>query len=356
MNDMDNIDIILENIKNKNEHFMLQGHDSFYTLLKKAIDKDPRILVNYRSSNVSHHDNLLDVTMTYREETPNINDVIIDNGNYTLMNYTSSQRPQKIYLVYPSSKQSKKALKRIKKSFNDFYTNYEGLYAYKVLTSSFGLVTKYRLNTLVFDYCMPVDQLEEKLHEADIKAKQVAYELTRGLDMPDAVKAFLALSYLQQNTLYDHEAFDEILTNVHAVKNNPYPHISYGPLIENKGICSGISHAFKRIMNYMDVECCVINGKIRQIFLIDHAWNLIKIDGQYYHIDVTYDVKDEVCVRGFLKDDKHIKGHQWNKKVFPQAQGNHYNYEFVKQWLEEHGEELIETGVERKYVFPNIIE
>ncbi|MCD7839612.1 MAG: hypothetical protein LUG46_03175 [Erysipelotrichaceae bacterium] len=352
----DNINIILENIKNQNEHFILQGNDSFYTLLKKAIDKDPRILVNYQSSHVNRHDNLLDVTMIYREETIDINDVIIDDGSYTLMNYTSSQSPQKIYLAYPSSKQSKKALKRIKKSFYDFYTNYEGLYAYKVIGSSFGLVTKCRLNTLIFDYCMPITQLDEKLLEADIKAKQVAYELTRNLNLPAAVKAFLALSYLQQNTIYDHEAFDETLTNVHAVKNNPYPHISYGPLIENKGICSGLSHAFKRIMSYMDEECCVINGKIRQIFLIDHAWNLIKIDGQYYHIDVTYDVKDEVCVRSFMKDDKHIKGHQWNDKAFPQAQGNHYNYEFVKQWLDEHGEELIEAGVDRKYVFPIIIE
>ncbi|MCD7808948.1 MAG: hypothetical protein LUH02_06365 [Erysipelotrichaceae bacterium] len=352
---MNTTEIIIENIKNKTKHFIIQIYEPYYKLLRKAIQKDPRILIYYQSYSTNKNNNQIDVTMTYRNEKLDINDVIIDDGTYTLMNYTSPQSPQKIHLVYESSKQSKKALKRIKKSFNDFYTNYEGLYAYKAIGFTFGLMTKYRLITLVFDYCMPFNQLEEKLQEADIKAKQIAYELTRGLTIPSAVKAFLVLSYLQQNTIYDYEAFDEIVTNPDAIKNNPYSHISYGALVENKGICSSMSHAFKRIMFHMNEESYVINGKIRQIFLVDHAWNLIKIDDQYYHIDITYDVKEGVCVRSFMKDDKHIKGHKWHKDAFPQAQGNKYNYDFVKQWLDDRGNELIEAGIDKKYVFPNII-
>ncbi len=61
-------------------------------------------------------------------------------------------------------------------------------------------------------------------------------------------------------------------------------HTLYGALVDKKPVCDGYSHAFRYLLKQIGIEASMVTSNP-----MNHAWNLVKIDGQYYHIDVTWD-------------------------------------------------------------------
>ena len=60
----------------------------------------------------------------------------------------------------------------------------------------------------------------------------------------------------------------------------------YGVLISKKAVCDGYSSTFKLFMDMLDIECVITRG------VADgegHSWNLVRISGEWYWIDVTWD-------------------------------------------------------------------
>ena len=62
-----------------------------------------------------------------------------------------------------------------------------------------------------------------------------------------------------------------------------------------------------------------------------HAWNLVKIENKWYHLDTTFDdpVPDEqgrVTYSYFnLSDEQIARNHEWNRGDYPQATTNYYS-------------------------------
>ncbi len=57
-------------------------------------------------------------------------------------------------------------------------------------------------------------------------------------------------------------------------------------LLNHQSVCAGYSKAFQYICHRMGYFCTYVTGKI--IGGGDHAWNIVRIDGNYYHVDVTW--------------------------------------------------------------------
>lgn len=57
-------------------------------------------------------------------------------------------------------------------------------------------------------------------------------------------------------------------------------------LLYQSSVCAGYSKAFQYILNRMGIFCTYITGTIRDGG--DHGWNLVRIDDQYYYVDVTW--------------------------------------------------------------------
>lgn len=51
------------------------------------------------------------------------------------------------------------------------------------------------------------------------------------------------------------------------------------------GVCMSYALAFKHIMNELGIECLYVSSDED----MDHAWNLVNLDGEWYHIDLTWD-------------------------------------------------------------------
>ncbi len=77
-------------------------------------------------------------------------------------------------------------------------------------------------------------------------------------------------------------------------------------LLNNKtGICVAYAQAYKMAMAKLNIPC-----EVTVSTAMAHAWNTVKIDGNWYNVDVTYDVTGGGN-SNFLKSDKlfSILGH-----------------------------------------------
>lgn len=84
---------------------------------------------------------------------------------------------------------------------------------------------------------------------------------------------------------------DLLLKNVKYVnKEKVTEHTIEGPLLNKKAVCEGIAKATKYLLNRKGIECELVLGKLKEDQSVFHAWNVVRIDGVWYHIDVTADI------------------------------------------------------------------
>ncbi len=62
----------------------------------------------------------------------------------------------------------------------------------------------------------------------------------------------------------------------------------YGMLVEGSGICLGYATTFQLFMDLAGVECITVVGASSGS-MEDHAWNMVKLEGEWYCVDVTWD-------------------------------------------------------------------
>ena len=110
---------------------------------------------------------------------------------------------------------------------------------------------------------------------------------------------------------------------------NEQAYKAYGVLLEKKGVCSGYAEAMYLLLYAGGVECKMISGTADGQ---EHAWNLVKLEKQWYQVDVAWDdptpdQKGYVQYNYFnLTDEIMGKSHNWNKKAYPQCTSPKYNY------------------------------
>lgn len=130
-----------------------------------------------------------------------------------------------------------------------------------------------------------------------------------------------AQSVLGQARQFDN-GYDQ-LKYVHdwIVNNTVYRHADTyyeteadGPLVYGTAVCEGYSKAFMYFAQSLGYECVCAIGRAGGV---DHMWNMVKLGGQWYNVDVTWD--DPVMSDGsnklrynyFLISDSKIQQDHW---------------------------------------------
>lgn len=96
-------------------------------------------------------------------------------------------------------------------------------------------------------------------------------------NMPEEQKALLVHDYFVCNYEYDYA----------RAANGTMPEESYrsGGLFYDKiGVCQAYAYGYQYIMNRLGMECYVTTSDE-----MVHAWNILNVDGAYYHVDCTWD-------------------------------------------------------------------
>lgn len=134
-------------------------------------------------------------------------------------------------------------------------------------SSQAGLALRYALRTGDTSF-LTADQ-----YLAYQKLIAVAEELQLA-DLDD-IDAILAVhDYLIRNTTYD-------AATASAGTGGP-AHYAEGLLLNNLAVCSGYASAFQLLMSFADINC-------EYVYTDSHAWNLVQLEEEWYHIDVTWD-------------------------------------------------------------------
>lgn len=80
---------------------------------------------------------------------------------------------------------------------------------------------------------------------------------------------------------------------------------SIGALLNNSAVCEGYAKAMQLLLSSTDIECILVNGKSKNEL---HMWNLVSINGEWYHLDPTWDDADSgISYRYFNLSDDEIK-------------------------------------------------
>ncbi len=85
---------------------------------------------------------------------------------------------------------------------------------------------------------------------------------------------------------------DFICANVRYDKlKKPYSHEIIGPLGQGVGVCEGIAKSVKALCDALGLWCIIAISEANpeQGVKYRHAWNILRLDGQYFHLDATFD-------------------------------------------------------------------
>ena len=94
--------------------------------------------------------------------------------------------------------------------------------------------------------------------------------------------------------------------------NENAPHTIYSALIEKNASPEGIALAYVELCRRSGLDCRIVYG---QKDWQDHCWNIVRIDDEYYHVDLFAGMKS-----GFLKSDSTFWGsYRWSVNEYPKC-------------------------------------
>lgn len=151
------------------------------------------------------------------------------------------------------------------------------------VTNKFNLSTN-SINNNIVSAKIIVDYKESILNDLDNidgKLNQIKYDLyfkTLGFSEFEIVK--YCFEYLCNKSTYNINYDDQSLISV---------------MLENRGVCASYAKSFKYLMDFFDIPCYIVEG-----FFISsnekHAWNMVEIDENWYHIDVTQADSNDIFI------------------------------------------------------------
>lgn len=147
----------------------------------------------------------------------------------------------------------------------------------------------------------------------------------------DSEKVRKIHDYFCQNIKYDREALQSQQMNRQVAS-----HSIIGVFARNRAVCEGIAKAVKLLLNTANVKCIVVNGNAELEENIPHMWNIIKINGEPYHLDVTWDLANSkdgrICYDYYCLSDMLIQNDHSDFKGIPSCDSENENY-FVRNHL-----------------------
>ena len=185
-----------------------------------------------------------------------------------------------------------------------------------------------------FTYRFSCEEMSNMNRAAEAAANEIMKSISPDMSTYDKLKYF----------------HDYLITHCESDPEDIYANTIYGALVKGKALCEGYAKSFSYLCNKAGIENMIVTG------LTDtaHMWNMVKIDGNWYHVDVTWDKPDGmiaemypemVMYQYFLVTDSVIENNHeiWTiTSAPPKAYGTKENY-FIKEGLLADSEENVEN-------------
>lgn len=134
-------------------------------------------------------------------------------------------------------------------------------------------------------------------------------------EMSDLEKVKTLHDYVVQNVDYDWENYQNNTITVES-------HTAYGALINSAAVCDGYTELLHTLLKAAGIESIFVSGEANGSRGWEgHAWLIVKTDGQYSHVDVTWNDLDQNNSLDYTyfacSDSEMEKDHKWEREAYP---------------------------------------
>lgn len=178
-------------------------------------------------------------------------------------------------------------------------------------------------------------ELKGKLGAATIKLYEKTVSIIDELDLNTATDVEKALQI--RNYLIDHVSY---ASNESEEQDHHEIHEAKGALLDRIAVCDGYSDAYQLLLAIAGIRSIPVTGKADGG---PHAWNLVQLQGEWFHVDVTWDDpvregtekkqdKEQTSYNyGYflINDDWIKKDHKWDTGLYPKATSLRLNPYFI---------------------------
>ena len=157
-----------------------------------------------------------------------------------------------------------------------------------------------RLYEISINYGLTAEELEQRI------AALRAVDAFSGMEiegLSDGQRAFAACQYLMDNCQLSTSATDNT---------------AYSALVNHMANSEGIALAYAELCRQLKLECSIVYGQ-RQ--WQDRCWNIVRINGSYYHVD-AYECINSGLESSFMVNDENFWGnYRWDVASYPRCTG-----------------------------------
>ncbi len=118
-------------------------------------------------------------------------------------------------------------------------------------------------------------------------------------------------------------------------KDDPLLNTAYGALVKKTAHCDGYAYAIKDLLERTGMICAVVFGQAGEA---QHMWNIVSVDGSYYHLDTMWNDADmesdiPLMFHGYfnLTDEEIALDHKITdgQKILPRAKEDNCYYKQI---------------------------
>ncbi|MDX5323826.1 MAG: hypothetical protein LPJ96_09445, partial [Exiguobacterium sp.] len=155
------------------------------------------------------------------------------------------------------------------------------------------------------DMKLAYDMTTEEAHQISARVERIVQDMPIGLN--DFEKVKYVNDFVVLNTAYNLESAAS-------------PYTPYSILFNGEGVCEGYALTTLLLLEASGVETRYISGEVETGL---HAWNLVKLDGEWYHLDTTWNdpvpnQPGKVRYDYFLVSDATLRAdHTWEEGKYP---------------------------------------
>ena len=220
--------------------------------IKGPIERNPGSLNRYAYSLLNNdektvYDTVLEAINAFSTEISNLNASVTDTQVQIIVDYIQRDHPE------------------------IFWFQHGATYYFDTAT--------HIVNRIELKYCMTQDEAQKRQEKIDAATKSFLTSVT------DTMSDYEATLHIYENIIklvdYDTIGLErQKRTTVTAEVPDDLRSI-YGVFVNKKAVCAGYAKAMQYLLNLCGIECTYVTSDT-------HAWNLIKLEGDYYHMDVTW--------------------------------------------------------------------
>ncbi len=301
----------------------------------------------YYYVNDKKQDRIIDVAnLKLDKNSPNyINDLYISDGRH--YQYVLSDIEKEIYqtLLEATKKyQSKVTIDLTDSKYEDFY--FSGIELEKI--QEVMIMDHPELLQLGYFKLFDEDDSDNKKRQFQVEIRY-AFKKAQYNTVYKKVKQILEKARKETTTMNDYEKAKYVydwIGNKASYDNTVLPELrsAYNAMIVGKANSTGYAKAAQLMLQYIKVNSILVSGTFKNN---GYEWNLIRIDGKYYHFDATatykYKAKAGIVYTGLLFRNSPDYKFEYPDMI-PRVNGKEYEYYSYNKLIYEYDGKIEKLG------------